>query len=195
MSNMSNREQVRVIFSKNDLITTILPLIKEYKLEFLTTQRVKQFALVNYILENSITHWDNVQFKEPLFTSKPADDLVKLDFFGDWLVGFTMAEGSFGIKNKGTTFYQLKQKGNDNLYLLKAACLLITGREAYSMKADSVGAYQLSLSSRIDIEKEVSFFSSKNYHSLYGYKARQYKLWIENLKTSNRYSKISGIFS
>jgi hypothetical protein len=56
MSNMSNREQVRVIFSKNDLITTILPLIKEYKLEFLTTQRVKQFALVNYILENSITH-------------------------------------------------------------------------------------------------------------------------------------------
>jgi len=57
LSTMSGgREQVRVIFSKKDLITVILPLIKEYNLQFLTSQRVKQFALVNYILENSITH-------------------------------------------------------------------------------------------------------------------------------------------
>jgi hypothetical protein len=51
-----DRDQVRVIFSKKDLITRILPLIKEYNLEFLTSQRAKQFALVNYILDNSITH-------------------------------------------------------------------------------------------------------------------------------------------
>jgi hypothetical protein len=77
ISNMSaGKEQVRVIFSKKDLVTVILPLIKEYNLQFLTSQRVKQFApsfsfhsthlsilhpsemksLVNYILENSITH-------------------------------------------------------------------------------------------------------------------------------------------
>jgi len=57
ISNMSaGREQVRVIFSKKDLVTVILPLIKLYNLQFLTSQRVKQFALVNYILENSITH-------------------------------------------------------------------------------------------------------------------------------------------
>jgi len=34
------REQVRVIFSKKDLVTVILPLIKEYNLQFLTSQRV-----------------------------------------------------------------------------------------------------------------------------------------------------------
>ena len=51
-----NREQVRVIFSKKDLITTILPLIKEYNLKFLTSHRVNQFALLNHILENSIVH-------------------------------------------------------------------------------------------------------------------------------------------
>lgn len=73
ISNMSGpREQVRVIFSKKDLLTVILPLIKEYNLQFLTYQRVKQFALVPaglsrrdltgpsgkvyYILENSIIH-------------------------------------------------------------------------------------------------------------------------------------------
>jgi len=56
ISNMSgDREQVRVIFSKKDLVTVIMPLIKEYNLPFLTSQRVKQFALANYILENNIT--------------------------------------------------------------------------------------------------------------------------------------------
>ena len=48
------RDQVRVIFSKKDLVTVIIPLIKEYKLQFLTSQRIKQFALCNYILNNSI---------------------------------------------------------------------------------------------------------------------------------------------
>jgi hypothetical protein len=57
ISTMSGgREQVRVIFSKRDLVTVILPLIKEYNLQFLTSQRVKQFALINYILDNSIIH-------------------------------------------------------------------------------------------------------------------------------------------
>jgi hypothetical protein len=68
-----------------------------------------------------------------------------------------MAEGSFGMKTVGSAFYQLKQTGDDNVDLLKAACLKITGREAYPMKADFVGSYQLSLSSKIDIEKVVLF--------------------------------------
>lgn len=185
ISRMSSREQVRVIFSKNDLITVILPLIKEYNLQFLTSQRMKQFALLNYILENSIIHWSDVDFKEPL--SITIYDLIKLDFFADWLVGFTIAEGSFGINNNGTAFFQIKQSGYDNLYLLKAACLLITGREAYPMKADSVDAYLLSLCSRIDIEKVISFFSSNIHHPLIGYKASQYALWLEQLKTISRY--------
>jgi hypothetical protein len=52
----SGRKQIRLIFSKKDLVAVILPLIKEYNLQFLTSQRVKQFTLFNYILENSITH-------------------------------------------------------------------------------------------------------------------------------------------
>jgi hypothetical protein len=57
ISDMSaGTEQVRVIFSKKDLLTVIFPLMKEYNLNFLTFQRIKQFALVSYILENSIIH-------------------------------------------------------------------------------------------------------------------------------------------
>lgn len=56
ISTMSGRDQVRIIFSKKDLEKVILPLIKEYNLQFLTYQREKQFALANFILENSIIH-------------------------------------------------------------------------------------------------------------------------------------------
>jgi len=50
------REQVRVLFYKNELITVILPLIKEYNLKFLTYQRAEQFSKLNFILDNSIIH-------------------------------------------------------------------------------------------------------------------------------------------
>jgi hypothetical protein len=105
-----------------------------------------------------------------------------------------MAEGSFGIKKAGSAFYQLRQTGFDNLDLLKAACLIITERKAYPMKADSVGSYQLSLSSKIDIQKVISFFSSSNHHPLYGYKLNQYTLWLTALKKSSRYSQIKETF-
>jgi len=87
-----------------------------------------------------------------------------------------MAEGSFGMKTAGSAFYQIRQTGADNLNLLKATCLKITGREANTMKADSVNSYQLSLTSKSDIEKVVNFFSSSNYHPMVGYKMSQYKL-------------------
>ena len=203
ISTMSGeREQVRVIFSKKDLVTVILPLIKEYNLQFLTSQRVKQFALLNYILENFIIHWDNVNFKNPEFVPIPSHGLVNLDFFADWSVGFTMAEGSFGIKGKGSAFYQArrdKQKGIDNYPIIKAIGLLITGREVNETKPDSADCYQLTLSSKSDVQKVISFFSSPEIHSLYSYKLNQYTLWLtarffiyKKDKNSSRYSKIIG---
>jgi len=186
-----DRDQVRVIFSKKDLITRILPLIKEYNLEFLTSQRAKQFALVNYILDNSITHWENVNFKESLFVVKSVSELAKLDYFCDWLVGFTIAEGSFGFKARGSAFFQLKQSGEDNVNLLKTASFVITGEHSIaSFKPDSSGGYQLSLSSKKDIEHVVSFFSSSNHHALYGYKLEKYQIFISGLITSKRYEFI-----
>lgn len=185
------REQVRVIFSKKDLITVILPLIEKYNLEFLTSQRANQFALVKHILDNSITHWDEVNFKDTTFVAKSVEQLVKLDYFADWLVGFTMAEGSFGVKKSGSAFFQLKQKWIENVNILKAANLMITGEELNALlNPDSTGSYQLTLSSKKDIEKVVLFFSSAAYHSLHSYKLDCYNSFIVALKESKRYSSI-----
>jgi hypothetical protein len=97
------------------------------------------------------------------------------------------------MKASGSAFYQIKQTGDDNVYLLKAACLLITGREVYSIKADSVGSYQLTLSSKLDVEKVISFFSSPDHHPLYGYKLSQYTIRLTALKNSSRYSQIKHL--
>jgi hypothetical protein len=56
ISNLKSVNQTRLIFSKKDLITVIIPLIKKYDLHFLTKSRSNQFALLNYILDNNIVH-------------------------------------------------------------------------------------------------------------------------------------------
>lgn len=125
---------------------------------------------------------------------KSVSELAKLDYFCDWLV-FTIAEGSFGFKARGSAFYQLKQSGEDNVNLLKTASFVITGQHSTaSFKVDSFGGYQLALSSKKDIEHVVSFFSSSNHHALCGYKLEQYQIFISGLKTSKRYEFIGDKF-
>lgn len=210
ISYLDSRNQTRLIFSLKDLSIVIIPLIKQYNLTFLTRNRLAQYALLCHIIDNKIIHWNDI-IKEPfgdLLTSKESDSIynrfkkensklslscnqiLNLDFFNDWIVGFTIAEGSFFLKANGSYFYQIKQKGLNNSEILKAICLTITGREAYPMKADKADAYQLSLSSINDIQKVINFFSDTNNHSLLGYKLKQYEEWLTNLKGSKRYGNI-----
>jgi hypothetical protein len=56
ISYLESKNQTSLIFSKRDLVTVILPLIKIYNLKFLTSHRFKQFEMLNYILNNSIVH-------------------------------------------------------------------------------------------------------------------------------------------
>jgi hypothetical protein len=56
LSCLESVNQTRLIFSKKDLVNIIIPLIKLYNLEFLTYNRVRQYALLSYILENKIIH-------------------------------------------------------------------------------------------------------------------------------------------
>lgn len=181
------REQVRLIFSKRDLITVILPLIKEYNLQFLTSQRFKQFALLNYILSNNIKYWEDVKYEHSILEwSVPY--LLNLDNFPNWVVGFTVAEGSFGFKNDGSAFYQIKQKGIENYSIIKAISILIAGKDL-NVKPEYPDHYQLSLTSKSDVQKVVNFFSSPR-TSLYGYKLIQYKRWEEALLLCKRYKGI-----
>lgn len=190
ISSLVSVNQTRLIFSKKDLSTVILPLMKLYDLQFLTFNRIKQFALLNYILDNNIVHWGNVKFTSTVLNLSE-EDILNLHFFTDWLIGFTVAEGSFGIKKNGSAFYSIKQKGIENYNVIKAICKIITGKEARPIKADIADCFQLTLSSKLDVQKVIDFFSSPK-NSLFGYKLLQYNLWLDALKTSKRYKEIKS---
>lgn len=154
-----------------------------------------QFNLLNYILDNKIVHWENVNNPNAELQSQNQGltsfkDYTNLDFFNDWIVGFTIAEGSFGFKARGSAFFQIKQKGLENYEILKAIYFTILCRELNPTKPDTSNAYQIAMTSKSDVQKVLNFFSSKNNHPLLGYKLIQYEKWLIALKASNRYKDL-----
>lgn len=87
----------------------ILPLIKAYNLKFLNKSRIKQFSLLIYVLNNNIKYWDQIDYNLILKTDLLSEnDIINLDYFNNWLIGFTITERSFGIKTNGSAFFQIK---------------------------------------------------------------------------------------
>ena len=193
ISEMNNRNQVRIIFFKEDLVKIIIPLINKYNLEFLTKERKYQYKLLKHILDNNIIHWDNVNL------DKIDTDLnisyfnyyVNLDFIQDWIVGFTIAEGSFIIKNNGSASFQIRQTGIEAYEIIKAICIIIAKKNVNIIKPDNSNSYQLTLTSRKDLQNVINFFSSPLNIELKGYKLIQYKNWLKKIIKLKRYQELN----
>lgn len=99
--------------------------------------------MLNHIIKNNIVHWKNVNYN-PQDLKYSIQELLNFEFFAHWVVGFIVAEGSFGFKSRGDAFFQVKQKGIENYNLIKAISVLIVDREP-NIKADYTNSYQLSL--------------------------------------------------
>lgn len=193
ISNMSNRNQVRLIFFKQDLVKIILPLINKYNLEFLTKERKYQYKLLKYILDNNIMHWENIDLNK-IYTDLNIHDFnyyVNLDFIQDWIVGFTIAEGSFIVKSNNSASFQIRQTGIEAYEIIKTICIIITKKKANIIKPDNFNSYQLTLTSRKDIQNVINFFSSPLNNELKGYKLIQYKDWLEKLRKLKRYQELN----
>lgn len=185
-------DQVRLLFYKEDLIQKIIPLMKKYNLSFLVHNRRSQFNLLEYIINNNITHWDSLDLNlinsllvPPL--SKP-QDYINLSWFDNWLIGFTMSEGSFGFKNDNSAFYSIRQTGLENKVIIEAIQRRF-GKDN-EIKPDSLNSFKIAFSSKADIQIIVNFFCS-NPQPLIGYKGEQYLDWVKNLSISKRYGKLN----
>ena len=92
-----SKKQYRLIFYKKDILNVIYPYIQNNNIEFLVYNRRRQFFLFKYIIENNIKHWEDVDLNkiDRLFNKKNKKfefvDIIKLPYFNNWLVGFTMA--------------------------------------------------------------------------------------------------------
>ena len=175
------------IICKTDLQEVLFPLLLHHNLYFLTDNRREQFNKAMFILQNSIKLFSNIPAVVPCLFPLPtsASGYVALPFFHNWIVGFTMAEGSFLAKSNDDACFQLRQRKH---VLLFEAFKIVFGTGRKIGLADNYNLF--SVSSNSDIQRVVNFFSFSGYHPIVGYKLIQYEQWLTYLRNSVRYGKL-----
>ena len=181
----------KLIINKTDLQEVLFPLLLYHNIFFLTETINNQFNTAMVILEKDIKMFsflpciDNIPkiFKLPV----NAGDYVKLSFFKNWIVGFTMAEGSFFIKSNNDGCFQLKQRIHANLF--ESFKLVFHTSRKIDIEKNIYSKF--SVSSKVDIQTVINFFSFSGLHSLIGLKGISYTKWLNDLRNSNRYSNLN----
>ena len=178
----------KLIINRTELQQILFPLLLYHKIFFLTETRIKQFNLAMYILKNDIKIFDEIPSEIDIVFNIPKipEDYIKLSFFKNWIVGFTMAEGSFFIKTNNDGCFQLKQRIHSNLFesfklVFETKRKIDTNKELYN---------QFGVSSKADIQKVINFFSFLGLHPMVGLKNIQYIKWLNSLYNSNRYKDL-----
>jgi hypothetical protein len=109
-----------------------------------------------------------------------------LPFFANWVIGFTIAEGSFFYKSNLDACFQLKQRSHPILF--SAFCILFNTTRTISTEDNKYSTF--SVCSKKDVQSVVNFFSFSGHHPQIGYKATQNANWINQQRSSVRYSKL-----
>lgn len=185
----NNSTFTKYVINKTDLQYIIFPLLKRHDLYFLTETRRQQYNKALYIMNNNIKVHDDIPDTIPnlLPTYSSSQDYLALPFFNNWLVGFTMAEGSFLMKKNGDGCFQITQRAHPCLFESIELCLK-TDRKSTT---HTEGKYDLySVSSIKDIQNVINFFSFNDNMPLIGYQSIRYLQWLGRLKESNRYKDL-----
>jgi hypothetical protein len=179
------------IVNKTDLQEILFPLFLHHNIFFLTSTRRSQFDLAMHIFYSNIKLFNLISNLESIPTVFNLPDnpyiYLNLKFYHSWLVGFTVAEGSFIIKKNLDACFQLKQRMDLNLF--KSFKLLFSTKTKIYEEENKY--HHLVLSSKLDIQKVITFFSFSGHHPLVGLKNIQYLMWLENLKKMSRYKNLN----
>lgn len=180
----------KLILNRTELQEILFPLLIYNNIFFLTETRAKQFNLAVHILKNNIKIYEQLPSEENIkeIFKLPKNPFIytELFFFKNWIVGFTCSDGSFLIKKNNDGCFQLKQVMHTNLF--EAFKLIFETNR----KIETTNNYnQFSVSSKVDIQKVINFFSFQGLHPLIGLKYIQYIKWLNNLKNSIRYNKLN----
>jgi len=181
----------KLIINRTDLQQVLFPLLLHHQIFFLTETRRAQFDLAMFIMKNDQKVYHEIPVTGEIATlfklPSTARDYTNLAFFKNWIVGFTMAEGSYLVKKNNDGCFQLKQRLH--VMLFEAFKLVFdTNRKIDTEK----GMYnQFSVSSKADIQTVINFFSFSGLHPLIGLKGIQYLKWLETLRNSSRYVNLN----
>lgn len=195
-----NKKYIRYEMNKKDLINKLMPLLENNKISFLTKTRQEQYLKVKYIVENKIVLYDDINFKlllEYIENNIILEGFNKLWYFNNWLVGFTVAEGSFCVKKNKDIVFKLKQKYNFQLF---EEILKYFGT-TQNLSVNHKKYVEYSASNKKDIQLIINFFSYNDFIikpntnkyaniGLKGLKWKSYNKWLLSIKNSERYSKL-----
>lgn len=181
----------KLVINKTDLQEIIFPLLIHHNIFFLTKTRNEQFNSAMYILNNNLKEFDKIPNIDgiPKIISLPnkAEHYVNLNFFKNWLVGFTMAEGSFFVKSNNDGCFQLKQRIHAELF--ESLKLIFETDKKIEVEKNLYN--QFSVSSKGDIQKVINFFSFSGLHPLVGLKYISYSKWLNILRVTSRYGHLN----
>ena len=176
----------KLIINKTDLQEVFFPLLIYHNIYFLTNIRCNQFNKVMFIMQNDLKKFEEIpqEIPEVFILPSTAIEYTKLLFFNNWLVGFTMAEGSFFIKNNNDACFTLTQRLHIKLF--EGIKLIFSTNR----KLENTIFSRFSVSSKADIQTVINFFSFTGLHPLVGLKNIQYLNWLDNLSKSTRYKDL-----
>jgi len=178
----------KLIINSTDLKEFFFPLLIHHNLFFLTNSRQKQYDKAIFLFKNNINLYSEIPSNIPLINYRlsSAEDYINLTFFNNWVVGFTIAEGSFFIKSNGDGCFQLRQR----LDLLLFEAFKLRFQTSRKIGLDQVLYNQFSVSSKADIQKVINFFSFSGHHPLLGYPLLNYEKWLSDLRATKRYKNL-----
>ena len=141
-----------------------------------------------FLFRNNINLYSEIPISIPSIIPKlkSSEDYINLPFFNNWIVGFTIAEGSFFIKFNNDGCFQLRQR----LHLLLFQAFNLKFQTNRKIGLDKSLYNQFSVSSKADIQKVITFFSYSGHHPLLGYQLMRYENWLSNLRISKRYGDL-----
>lgn len=192
-TNKDNRSPTcKLTINKTDLQEVLFPLFIHHNIFFLTVTRRDQFDLAMFIFIKDVKMYEQIPNKQdiPTIFKLPETplDYTKLSFFENWIVGFTVSEGSFFIKSNNDGCFQLKQRLHVNLF---EAFKYIFNTDRNIDNKKGLLYSQFSVSSKTDIQAVINFFSYSGLHSLIGLKNIQYLEWLGFLRNSYRYKDLN----
>ena len=182
---LKSKNQYRLIIHKTDTFNIIYPFLvgqlTNNNIEFLNYNRRKQFFLLKYIIENNLKYWEDINLNKinNLFveSNKKLEftDIINLPYFNNWLLGFTVAEGSFHIKARGMAHFSIVKSDIENSPIIKAIHYFIKGPESlnYHIKPENSKVYRISFSSKKDLNFIINFCDN----NFLGLKKLQFDNW------------------
>lgn len=204
-----NNVAILTIKKIKHLLTVILPIFDNYPLltenkrinylKFRDTLLKKVIAskkssevekkIASVLLENTpkVSKIYNMEIESLLDSPE-----IPCDFFANWIVGFTEAEGSFYFVNlqNGGLRPEFRLCQNDNQTLLGRVRETIKLNRQVSLQTNSKTHYYIVAVSKESVQRTIEFYTNPSLTKFKGIKLLSFQLWLKGIKKINKYNNI-----